>query len=198
MIPLLVIEAGTWKRFSQGLHARGPPRSPPLALAIEAEWRKHVAGVVPAQPKAQPEGKRLGHSSPFPRRLTPARIDNVDTMANIRLMTKARSTSPDRLGAATPAGAKRSSAAGAKGSVNLRIETHTRQLIDDAAAVLGKTRTEFMIESARKLAIDVLLDQRLFVLDPERYAAFVHALDNPPAPGPKLKSLLRRTLAWES
>lgn len=29
-----------------------------LALAIEAEWRKRAAGVVPAQPKARPEGQR--------------------------------------------------------------------------------------------------------------------------------------------
>ena len=29
-----------------------------LALPIEAEWRKHAAGVVPAQPKARPEGQR--------------------------------------------------------------------------------------------------------------------------------------------
>ncbi|MFG1425934.1 type II toxin-antitoxin system TacA family antitoxin [Roseixanthobacter glucoisosaccharinicivorans] len=85
-----------------------------------------------------------------------------------------------------------------KGSINLRIETHTRQLIDDAAAILGKTRTEFMIDSARSLAIDVLLDQRLFVLDSDRYDAFVHALDNPPAPGPKLRALLRRAPAWEA
>ena len=84
----------------------------------------------------------------------------------------------------------------AKGSINLRIEAHTRQLIDEAAAILGKTRTEFMIDSARTLAIDVLLDQRLFVMDSERYDAFVHALDNPPAPGPKLRALLRRVPAW--
>ncbi|MEX2615539.1 MAG: DUF1778 domain-containing protein [Alphaproteobacteria bacterium] len=88
------------------------------------------------------------------------------------------------------------SATGAKGSINLRIETGTRQLIDDAAAVLGKTRTEFMVESARRQAVDVLLDQRLFVLDSGRYDAFLQALDNPPAPGPKLRSLLRRTPAW--
>lgn len=87
--------------------------------------------------------------------------------------------------------------ADAKGSINLRIEATTRQLIDDAAAVLGKTRTEFMVESARRQAVDVLLDQRLFTLDPERYDAFVQALDNPPAPGPKLKALLRRTPAWQ-
>lgn len=85
-----------------------------------------------------------------------------------------------------------------KGSINLRIEAKTRQLIDDAAAVLGKTRTEFMIDGARALAIDVLLDQRLFVLDDARYDAFVDALDNPPAPGPKLRALLRRTPSWDA
>ena len=82
-------------------------------------------------------------------------------------------------------------------AINLRIGTETRRLIDAAAAVVGKTRTEFMIESARQAAIDVLLDQRLFVLDPARYDAFVRALDNPPAPGPKLRALLRRRPAWE-
>ena len=91
---------------------------------------------------------------------------------------------------------RRAGSADVKGSINLRIEAQTRQLIDDAAAVLGKTRTEFMIDSARALAIDVLLDQRLFVLDSERYDAFVHALDNPPAPGHRLRALLRRTPAW--
>ncbi|MBV9883897.1 MAG: DUF1778 domain-containing protein [Sphingomonadaceae bacterium] len=85
-----------------------------------------------------------------------------------------------------------------KGSINLRIESGTRELIDEAAALLGKTRTEFMVESARTLAIDVLLDQRLFVLDGGRYDVFVHALDNPPAPGPRLRALLRRAPAWQS
>jgi len=84
-----------------------------------------------------------------------------------------------------------------KGSINLRIETNTRRLIDDAASILGKTRTEFMVESARRQAIDVLLDQRLFALDPDRYDAFLDALDNPPPPGPKLRGLLRRVPAWE-
>jgi uncharacterized protein (DUF1778 family) len=111
-------------------------------------------------------------------------------------MAKDRPSSSEGLGNATIAVAERSSASDTKGSINLRIETHTRQLIDDAAAILGKTRTEFMIETARRQAIDVLLDQRLFVLGSERYDAFVHALDNPPAPGPKLRSLLRRVPAW--
>jgi uncharacterized protein (DUF1778 family) len=112
-------------------------------------------------------------------------------------MRKGRSPSSASPGTPAVAVVGRSSAADTKGSVNLRIETHTRQLIDNAAAVLGKTRTEFMIECARRQAIDVLLDQRLFVLDPDRYDAFVSALDDPPAPGPKLRSLLRRVPAWQ-
>lgn len=101
--------------------------------------------------------------------------------------------SPSRASRKVPAGLSEPSNA----AINLRIGTETRRLIDDAAAVLGKTRTEFMIESAREAAIDVLLDQRLFVLDPKRFDAFVHALDNPPEPGPKLRALLRRRPAWE-
>ncbi|MGZ8286383.1 MAG: type II toxin-antitoxin system TacA family antitoxin [Allosphingosinicella sp.] len=112
-------------------------------------------------------------------------------------MVKERLSDPKAIGVAEPVVADRP-VGETKGSINLRIETHTRQLIDDAAAVLGKTRTEFMIDSARALAIDVLLDQRLFVLDSGRYDAFVHALDNPPAPGRKLRALLRRVPAWGS
>jgi uncharacterized protein (DUF1778 family) len=92
--------------------------------------------------------------------------------------------------------AERSLAGETKGSINLRIEANTRQLIDDAAALMGKTRTEFMVESARRHAIDVLLDRRLFALNSDGYDRFMHALDNPPAPGPKLRSLLRRAPAW--
>ena len=109
-------------------------------------------------------------------------------------MPKTRSSSGSAE-AVAPIG--RFTAADAKGGISLRIEAQTRRLIDDAAAVLGKTRTEFMIDSARRLAIDVLLDQRLFALDPQRYDAFVRALDNPAPPGPKLRALLRRVPAWE-
>ena len=83
-----------------------------------------------------------------------------------------------------------------KGSINLRIEARTRALIDAAAASLGKTRTEFMIDTARQHAVDVLLDQRLFVLDPAQHDAFAAALDAAPAPGPKLRALMRRKPVW--
>lgn len=58
---------------------------------------------------------------------------------------------------------------------------------------MSQRRREFAGSLLRQL-----LDQCLFTLEPERYDAFVQALDNPPAPGPKLKALLKRTPAWEA
>lgn len=112
-------------------------------------------------------------------------------------MGKTRLTSSKSSQAVSAAIAGRTVTAEPKGSINLRIESTSRQLIDDAAAILGQTRTEFMVESARRQAVDVLLDQRLFMLDSKRYDSFMQALENPPAPGPKLKALLRRTPAWQ-
>ena len=84
-----------------------------------------------------------------------------------------------------------------KGSINLRIEAQTRALIDEAASLLGKTRTEFMIESARTQALDVLLDQRMFRLDPDQFDAFNAALDAPAQPRPRFDALMQRKPAWE-
>lgn len=125
-------------------------------------------------------------------------IDNVGTGKIRKSVAQERASSSVKLSGTPSAVAERRSAGEPKGSINLRIETQTRRLIDDAAAVLGKTRTEFMIDSARGRAIDVLLDQHLFFLDPDGYAAFVGALDTPPAPGPKLRALMARTPAWKA
>jgi uncharacterized protein (DUF1778 family) len=81
--------------------------------------------------------------------------------------------------------------------INVRVSGPTRELIDSAAAVSGKSRTEFMLESAKQRAVDVLLDQQLFVLDGPAYAAFVDVLDNPPAPPQKLRELLTAKSPWE-
>ncbi|MCD2171950.1 type II toxin-antitoxin system TacA family antitoxin [Rhizobium sp. C4] len=84
-----------------------------------------------------------------------------------------------------------------KGTINLRIEKQTRDLIDEAAAALGKTRTEFMVDSARREAIDVLLDQRLFILNDADFEVFSEALNQPREPDPKLRALMNRRPAWD-
>ncbi|HYW63000.1 MAG TPA: DUF1778 domain-containing protein [Bradyrhizobium sp.] len=82
-------------------------------------------------------------------------------------------------------------------NIHIRATAPVKQLIESAAASVGKTLSEFVLDSARQHATDVLLDQRLFVLDPEKYEAFVAALDNPPAAGPKLKALMKRKPLWQ-
>ncbi len=82
-------------------------------------------------------------------------------------------------------------------TINLRIPRRTRDLIDAAATALGKSRTEFMLDVARQHAVDVLLDQRIFVLDDAQFEAFNAALANPPRANARLKRLLASKSPWE-
>ena len=47
-------------------------------------------------------------------------------------------------------------------TINIRAKKNQRDLIDRAADLQGKSRSEFMLDSAQKTAQDVLLDQRFF------------------------------------
>jgi uncharacterized protein (DUF1778 family) len=64
--------------------------------------------------------------------------------------------------------------------INLRIREDTRNLIDRAAKVQGKSRSDFMIEAARRAAEEVLLDQTLVRIEQETYDQFLEVLDQPP------------------
>ncbi len=81
--------------------------------------------------------------------------------------------------------------------INLRALPTQRQLIDRACEVSGKKITSFMLDAACKEAENVLLDQRLFALDDEAFAAFEAALDAPVKDNPALRSLLATKAPWE-
>jgi uncharacterized protein (DUF1778 family) len=82
-------------------------------------------------------------------------------------------------------------------TISLRVARQRSDLIDRAARATGKTRTEFILESATRAAEEVLLDRRLFHLDAARYEAFERALDAPPRPMEELRQLLARPASWE-
>ena len=84
-----------------------------------------------------------------------------------------------------------------KSLVNLRVSARDRDLIDRAAAALGKNRTEFMLDATRQAAEDALLDRVLFRLDADRHEAFVALLDAPPSPNRELAKLLSTPAPWE-
>jgi uncharacterized protein (DUF1778 family) len=65
--------------------------------------------------------------------------------------------------------------------VNLRVRDDVRALIDRAARIRGKTRSEFMIDAARRAAEDALLDQVLIQVDQATFDQFNAILDHPPS-----------------
>jgi len=80
---------------------------------------------------------------------------------------------------------------GARGvTINLRADQTKRALIDRAAERVGKNRSEFMLEAACRQATEVLLDQRLFMLDEKAYKRFTDALDASPTENKRLKRLM--------
>ena len=83
-------------------------------------------------------------------------------------------------------------------NIPIRARAEDRDLIDRAARVLGKSRSEFMIETARREAQTVLADQTHFVLDAKQWDAFMAALDAPPKDNPRLRELMSRKAPWES
>ena len=81
-------------------------------------------------------------------------------------------------------------------TINLRTDEPQRSLIDRAAEALGKNRSEFMLDAATREATAVLLDLRLFQLDPRAFRRFTAALDASPAENPRLRRLLSRKAPW--
>jgi uncharacterized protein (DUF1778 family) len=83
-------------------------------------------------------------------------------------------------------------------AVNLRVRTETRSLIDRAARMLGRTRSDFMIEASRRAAEDAILDQTVISTDRESYDRFLAILDRPAEPNAKLRQMLRAPAPWET
>jgi uncharacterized protein (DUF1778 family) len=81
--------------------------------------------------------------------------------------------------------------------INLRTSEARCALIDCAAEVSGKDRTEFMLEAATREAQSVLLDRRFFQLDEASFRQFAEALDAPPADNPRLRKLFAKQAPWE-
>jgi uncharacterized protein (DUF1778 family) len=82
-------------------------------------------------------------------------------------------------------------------TLNLRIKPEERNLIDRAAKLRGKNRTDFVLEAARAAAEDALLDQTIIRATPEAYAAFLERLDAPPQPNERLRKTLQAKRPWD-
>lgn len=81
-------------------------------------------------------------------------------------------------------------------AINLRALPQQRDLIDQAAHLLGKNRSDFMLEAACDKAQAVLLDQVFFNLDSEKFQQFTAMLDAPVHPNPGLDRLFAVKAPW--
>lgn len=63
-------------------------------------------------------------------------------------------------------------ATSANHTISLRTPPDQRELIDRAARLVGKSRTDFMLEAASEKAQQVLLSQALFMVPPEKFEDF--------------------------
>ena len=84
-----------------------------------------------------------------------------------------------------------------RGTLNLRIRPDDRGLIDRAAHLTGKTRTDFVLDAARRAAQEALLDRTVLTVSPGAYAAFLKRLDAPPQPNARLRRTMQTTPPWE-
>ena len=82
-------------------------------------------------------------------------------------------------------------------TISIRAKAGQRDLIDQAADRLGRSRSDFMLEAACRQAEDVLLDQTYFALDAKGFAAFQALLDAPSAPTDRLLRTMKASVPWE-
>jgi uncharacterized protein (DUF1778 family) len=81
--------------------------------------------------------------------------------------------------------------------INIRVSLGDCNVIDRAAKLAGKTRSEFMLEAARRAAQETLLDTTLFVVDAATFNRFKALLDAPAKANPRLQELMRKPAPWD-
>ena len=74
--------------------------------------------------------------------------------------------------------------------LDLRLTAEAKRMLVAAAAAQRRSVSDFVLESAIGRAEEALADRRTFLLDAEKWEAFLAALDAPTADSPRLRRLL--------
>jgi uncharacterized protein (DUF1778 family) len=82
-------------------------------------------------------------------------------------------------------------------TLNIRIKPDVRVLIDRAAKLAGRNRTDFVLDAARRAAEDTILDRTLFAVSPQAYREFLARMDAAPQPNRRLRKSMRAPAPWE-
>jgi uncharacterized protein (DUF1778 family) len=82
--------------------------------------------------------------------------------------------------------------------ISMRLPEADIAMIDRAAVLRGRSRTEFVRDAAVRAAEDVLMQDRPVRMDAETFAAFAASLAAPAETVPEMVALLRRPAPWET
>lgn len=82
-------------------------------------------------------------------------------------------------------------------AINLRAQPTQRDLIDHAASLLGKTRSDFMLDAACTYAQNVIVDRTVFQLNEEKFNRFIEILEQPDLNNSGLEKLMAINSPWE-
>ena len=81
--------------------------------------------------------------------------------------------------------------------LDIRLTPEAKATLHAAAAASRRSLSDFVLSSAMISAEEMLADRRRFVLDPDRFDAFVTALDAPPMTHDRLSRLMRERSVFE-
>lgn len=79
----------------------------------------------------------------------------------------------------------------------MRLPEADIAMIDSAAGLHGRSRTDFVREAAVPAAEDVLMENRLIRMSPEAFAEFMSVLSGPATRVPEIVELAKRPAPWE-
>jgi uncharacterized protein (DUF1778 family) len=82
--------------------------------------------------------------------------------------------------------------------LSMRLPEADIAIIDRAATLRGRSRTDFVRDAAVRAAEDVLMESVPIRMSSAGFKAFMAALSAPAAPVPEMVELFRRTAPWES
>jgi uncharacterized protein (DUF1778 family) len=82
--------------------------------------------------------------------------------------------------------------------LSMRLPETDIAIIDRAAALRGRSRTDFMRDAAVRAAEDVLMETTPIRMSPAGFKAFMAALSGPAAAVPEMVELFRREAPWET
>lgn len=81
--------------------------------------------------------------------------------------------------------------------ISMRLPEADVAMIDRAAALRGRSRTDFVRDAAVRAAEEVVMENRLTRMSPEGFADFMGVLSRPAAPVPEIVELAKRPAPWE-